>query len=148
MTVITRVIDVINLDEARAGRYTRIYTLGTYTRCYVDFCSNERPIVSRATRIVFRRSKRGAANVPYRGKRMQIKVTIAAGGCAGVPSDNGATNGRNVVEQFPRGVHREKREVEKGRKRSSYCPLSRRVVSSESLNSFVTLFLDSSAQFK
>lgn len=81
---------------------------------------------------------------------MQIKVTIAAAGCAGVPSDNGATNGRNVVEQFPRGVHREKREereVEKGRKRS-YCPLSRRVVSSESLNSFVTLFLDSSAQFQ
>lgn len=76
---------------------------------------------------------------------MQIKVTIAA-----VPSDNGATNGRNVAEQFRAefAEKREKREMEKGRKRSSYCPLSRRAASSESLNSFVTLFLDNLAQFK
>ena len=57
---------------------------------------------------------------------MQIKVTIA-----GVPSDNGATNGRNVVEQFRAEFteKREKREVGKREEEIFLLPLvaSRRV---------------------
>ena len=126
------------------------FTSGSTSAAANDELFHREEARRRATRIVFPPIETRRGYVPYRGdegKECKSKWRLRPEN-AGVPSDNGTTNGRNVVEQFPRSEFlRATWRNEESREGSSYCPLSR-LASPESLNSFVTLFLDNFDQVK